>query len=180
MATRGELARVVRGRRPGEAPLAALHRHFLDGLDRHDPITGLNDDPRVLAYHGMVFSTPSLAARVTGHAAVEEAALADALDEATGGTRRDERGRPAVGARPDGLTGRLAAAQIVAAQRVLARDNWRRLTSGHTATQAHPEATAAADHAFTLLGAGLAPYRAEPRQGVSVVITTGRPPGCRC
>ncbi|MFI1194886.1 TetR/AcrR family transcriptional regulator [Micromonospora sp. NPDC020750] len=155
---RGESARVVRGRRPGEAPLAALRRHFLDGLDRRDPVTGLNDDPRVLAYHGMVFSTPSLAARVAGHAAAEEAALADALDDAAG-TRRDERGRPEPEARPDGLTGRLAAAQIVAAQRVLARDNWRRLTEGCTAARAHPEAVAAADHAFTLLDAGLAPYR---------------------
>ena len=60
----GEAARVVRRARPGEAPLAALRRHFLDGLERRDPVTGLNDHPGCSAYHRMVFETPSLAARV--------------------------------------------------------------------------------------------------------------------
>ncbi|HTF12739.1 MAG TPA: TetR family transcriptional regulator, partial [Asanoa sp.] len=63
----GEAARVVRDRSEGERPLAALRRHFLDGLRDRDPVTGLNDHPQVLAYHRMVFETPSLAARVASY-----------------------------------------------------------------------------------------------------------------
>src|SRR3954451_7689964 len=36
-----ETPRVVRGRAPGESPLAPLHRHRRAALARHDPITGL-------------------------------------------------------------------------------------------------------------------------------------------
>jgi len=130
----GEAARVVRGRRPGESPLAALRRHFLDGLDRRDPVTGLNDHPQVLAFHRLVFSTPSLAARVASYTEAEEATLSEAL----GG----------------GLTARVAAGQIVATQRILARDNWRQLIEGHSAAQIHLKATKAANEAFDLLERG--------------------------
>src|SRR5262245_59595017 len=68
----GEAARVVRARDPGEDPLTALHRHFLDGLQRRDPVTGLNDNAEVLGYHDLVFSTPNLAVRVAGFAARDE------------------------------------------------------------------------------------------------------------
>lgn len=134
----GEAARVVRQRRPGESPLAALRRHFLDGLDRRDPVTGLNDHEQVLAYHRLVFSTPGLAARVASYTETEEAALADAL----GG----------------GVTARLAAGQIIAVQRILARDNWRRLIEGQPAARVHGEAVAAANAAFDLLERGLADH----------------------
>jgi hypothetical protein len=131
----GEAARVVRGRRSGESPLAALRRHFLDGLDRRDPVTGLNDHERVLAYHRMVFSTPSLAARVASYTEAEEAALAEVL----GG----------------GLTARVAAGQVVATQRILARDNWRQLIEGRSADEVYPAAATAANEAFDLLERGL-------------------------
>src|SRR6059036_3770863 len=53
----GETARVV----AHEAhPLAALRRHFLDGLERCDPVTGLNEHPDVLAFHTLLYGTPSL------------------------------------------------------------------------------------------------------------------------
>ncbi|MDP9844246.1 TetR/AcrR family transcriptional regulator [Streptosporangium lutulentum] len=130
----GEAARVVRRREQGEAPLAALHRHFLAGLDRREPVTGLNDIPEVLGYHRMIFETPSLAARVLHYTATDEEALAEALAEIT-----------------DELTARLVAAQVVAVQRVLARGNWLRLVRGETAEQIHPSAVAAADRAFRLL-----------------------------
>jgi AcrR family transcriptional regulator len=135
----GEAARVVRRRPPGEDPLTALHRHFLAGLDRRDPVTGLNDEPEVLAYHRMVFSTPSLLARLFQHANQDERALGDVLGELMGD-----------------LTAQLTAAQVIAVQRVLARENWRRLSEGRTAADVHPEAVATADHAFALLHAGLA------------------------
>ncbi|MEU8382883.1 TetR family transcriptional regulator [Streptosporangium sp. NPDC048865] len=130
----GEAARVVRGRGTGETPLAALHRHFLDGLARRDPVTGLNDHPEVLGYHRMVFGTPSLAARVLHHMALDEEALAAALAEGT-----------------DELTALLVAGQVLVTQRVLARRNWLILVGGATAEETYPSAVAAADHAFALL-----------------------------
>jgi AcrR family transcriptional regulator len=134
----GEAARVVAGRSAGERPLAALRRHFLDGLRDRDPVTGLNDHPQVLAYHRMVFETPSLAARVASYTEADEVALADALDP---------RG---------GLTARLAAGQILVVQRILARDNWHRLIGGRTAAQVYRPAVTAANRAFDQLGSGLA------------------------
>lgn len=32
---------MVTAREPDQSPLDALHHHFLDGLDRRDPVTGL-------------------------------------------------------------------------------------------------------------------------------------------
>ncbi|MFI6825131.1 TetR/AcrR family transcriptional regulator [Micromonospora sp. NPDC050187] len=131
----GEGARVLRNRADGESPLDALHRHFRDGLARRDPVTGLNDHPEVLAYHEMVFTTPALLARLAQHAERDE----EALTVAWGG--------------PDPFTARLAAAQVVATHRVLARHNWRRLVDGVPADQVYPGALAEADRAFRLLRA---------------------------
>jgi AcrR family transcriptional regulator len=137
----GEAARVVGGRSSRQSPLAALRRHFLRGLAERDPVTGLNDHPEVLAYHRMVFATPSLAQGVLRFAEADEVALAEALSES---------GPPA--------TARLAAAQIVAVQRVLARENWAQLTAGRPADEVEPEAVRAAERGFTLLRSGLSPY----------------------
>lgn len=137
----GEAARVVRQRPAHQPPLAALREHFLAGLARRDPVTGLNDHPEVLAFHDLVFSTPSLAARVNEYVARDEEALAAALAEAA----------PAL----DELTARLAAAQIIAVQRVLARENWRRLAAGEPAAAVHEAAKASAGTAFRLLATGL-------------------------
>jgi AcrR family transcriptional regulator len=130
----GEAARVVRGREPGERPLEALRRHFLGGLARRDPVTGLNDHPEVVAYHRMVFSTPSLAARLFQHMAQDEQALADALAELT-----------------DELTAGLVAGQVLAAQRVLARRNWAMLAEGRPMAEVEREAIGASERAFSLL-----------------------------
>jgi AcrR family transcriptional regulator len=134
----GEAARVVRQRPAHQTPLAALHEHFLDGLARRDPVTGLNDHPGVLAFHNLVFSTPSLSARLNDYVARDEEALADAL------TLRDN------------LTARLAATQIIAVRRVLARENWRRLAEGESADASYDRAKTEADNAFSLLASGLA------------------------
>ncbi|GAB2961850.1 TetR family transcriptional regulator [Micromonospora polyrhachis] len=136
---RGEAARVVRGREAGVTPLVALHRHFRDGLDRRDPVTGLNDDPEVLAFHRMVFATPGLVTRIGQHAEQDEFVLAEALVEA-------------------GLTdlvARLMAGQVVSGQRILARRNWHWLADGRSAADVHPQAVRDADQAFALLHAGL-------------------------
>ncbi|MDN0194253.1 TetR family transcriptional regulator [Streptomyces sp. S.PNR 29] len=128
----GEAARVVG---QGPSPVEALRRHFLDGLERSDPITGLNDDPEVLAFHTLLYGTPALVARLHGQLERSEAALAEAL----GG----------------GLDARLAAGQIVAVQRILAQDNWRRIAAGERVADVRADAVAAAERAFALLAAGL-------------------------
>jgi AcrR family transcriptional regulator len=130
----GEAARVVGGRGPGVSPLTALHRHFRDGLDRRDPVTGLNDHPGVLAFHQLVFTTPSLAARLMQYARDNEEALATALGE--------------------GITAQLQSAQVIATQRILARVTWHKLVAGRTADDVYPEAVADADLAFALLRNG--------------------------
>ena len=130
----GEAARVVRDRQPGVPPLTALHQHFRAGLDRRDPVTGLNDHPEVLAFHRLVFTTPSLAGRLIQYTQDNEETLAAAL----GGD----------------ITARLQAAQVLAVQRVLARTTWQRLVAGQTADDVYPEAVADADRAFALLATG--------------------------
>jgi AcrR family transcriptional regulator len=127
----GEAARVVRDRRVGVSPVTALHEHFRAGLDRYEPVTGLNDHPEVVAFHRLVFGTPSLAGRLTGYLLADEEALAGAL-----GT---------------GIGARLRAAQVLAVQRVLARANWQKIADGRTAAEVHPEAVADADLAFAQL-----------------------------
>jgi AcrR family transcriptional regulator len=139
-----EAARTVAGRHPGETPLAALRRQFLDGLDRRDPVTGLNDSPEVLAFHRLLYSTPSLAARIPQFTARAEAALAAALREAAP--------TPADDIAPD-----VAAAQIIATQRVLALRTYHQIAAGHPADPLHPTAVAAAHQAFDLLATGLTP-----------------------
>ncbi|GAB7040118.1 MULTISPECIES: TetR/AcrR family transcriptional regulator [Catenuloplanes] len=135
----GEPARVVRARPAGVAPLAALRAHFRAGLDARDPVTGLNDHPQVLAYHRLVFETPALAARVAAHAAGDEESLAAAL----------------AGADTPGSAEFVAAGQIVAARRILARENWRHLATGESADARHPGAVEAAEDAFAMLANGL-------------------------
>jgi AcrR family transcriptional regulator len=130
----GEAARVVRERQPGVSPLTALHRHFRLGLDERDPVTGLNDHSNVLAFHRLVFGTPSLAARLTQYALDDE----ESLTEALGGDIR----------------ARIQAAQVIAVQRVLARATWQKLVAGRSADEIYPEAVADADAAFELLRHG--------------------------
>ncbi len=127
----GEAARVVRDREPGVSPVMALYRHFRAGLDRYEPVTGLNDHPEVVAFHRLVFTTPSLAGRLTRYMLEDEVALADALGP--------------------GIEARLRAAQVLAVQRVLARANWQKIADGRTASDVHSEAVADADLAFAQL-----------------------------
>ncbi|MEU0947753.1 TetR family transcriptional regulator [Streptomyces canus] len=128
-----EAARVVE--QSDEAPLVALRRHFLDGLAREDPVTGLNDHPAVLAFHSLLYGTPALVARAHGHLERQEAALAEVL----GGD----------------LDARLAAGQIIAVRRILAMENWGRIAKGETVEDVRGDAVAAAERGFGVLAAGL-------------------------
>ncbi|MFE0799906.1 TetR/AcrR family transcriptional regulator [Streptomyces sp. NPDC058812] len=128
----GEAARVAG---EGPAPLPALRRHFLAGLERSDPVTGLSDHPDVLAFHTLLYGTPALVARLHTHLERSESALAEAL----GGD----------------LEARLAAGQIIAVQRILAQENWRRIAGGEGVADVRSDAVAAAERAFGRLAAGL-------------------------
>ncbi|MEU3528884.1 TetR family transcriptional regulator [Streptomyces sp. NPDC038707] len=135
-----EAARVAAG---AADPVAALGRHFLAGLDRRDPVTGLNDHPEVLAFHRLLYGTPSLVARAYAHQERSEAALAEAL----GGD----------------LDARLAAGQIIAVQRVLALENWRRIAAGEPVERVAPDAVRVAERAFGRL-AGVLPELRPPAE----------------
>ncbi|WP_420034805.1 TetR/AcrR family transcriptional regulator [Streptomyces sp. cg28] len=131
-----EAARVVAGRGAGESALEALRRHFLAGLERRDPVTGLCDHPAVLAYQRLLYGTPALVARLYGYQERSEKALAAAL------------GRPEFEAR-------LAAGQIVAVQRVLAQENGRRIAAGESADAIEADAVRAAELGFGQLAHGV-------------------------
>ncbi|MEU6776369.1 TetR family transcriptional regulator [Streptomyces sp. NPDC046759] len=137
-----EAARVVAG--AGD-PVDALRRHFLAGLERRDPVTGLNDNPEVLAFHTLLYGTPALVARAYAHLERSETALAGAL----GG----------------GLDARLAAGQIVAVQRILAQENWRRVAAGERIEEVEPDAVRAAERAFRRLAEGLPDLKGRMRLG---------------
>ncbi|MFE7896262.1 TetR family transcriptional regulator [Streptomyces sp. NPDC057424] len=132
----GEAARVVAGAEG--AAVEALRRHFVAGLERGDPVTGLSDRPDVLAFHALLYGTPALVARAHTHQERSEAALAEVL----GGD----------------LDARLAAGQIMAVLRVLALENWRRIAAGERVADVRPAAVAAAERAFGWLAAGLPPH----------------------
>ncbi|MFI6384166.1 TetR/AcrR family transcriptional regulator [Streptomyces sp. NPDC050658] len=131
-----EAARVVTDRPARRTPLEALQRHFLDGLERRDPVTGLCDNPHVLAFQRLMYGTPSLVARMYEYQDRSERALAEAL----GG---------------EALPARLAAGQIIAVQRILALENWRRIDAGESADEVWPDAVVSANRAFGRLRSGL-------------------------
>ncbi len=135
-----ESARVVAARADGESPLDALRRNFLDGLERRDPVTGLCDVPEVLAFHRLLYGTPSLVARLYAYQGRSEAALARALG--------------------DGAADRLAAGQIIAVLRILALENWHRISAGQSADEVYGDAVEAAERGFVQLRSGLGPGRA--------------------
>jgi AcrR family transcriptional regulator len=127
---RGEAARVVR--EASVPPVQALREHFLAGLAEHEPTTGLNDHPQVVAYYNLVFSTPALATRLREFMDDDERALAEIL----GGD----------------LTAELLAAQLLSTQRILAYRNWSAISGGQSADDRHPTAVAEAEAAFDRLG----------------------------
>ncbi|WP_326659359.1 TetR family transcriptional regulator [Streptomyces sp. NBC_00385] len=130
-----ESARVVAGRAEDESPLDALRRHYLDGLERRDPVTGLCDVPQVLAFHRLLYGTPSLVARLYGYQSRSEAALARVLG--------------------DRAADRLAAGQIIAVLRILSLENWQRISEGRSADQVYADAVEAAEQGFAQLRSGL-------------------------
>ncbi|MBW8088486.1 TetR family transcriptional regulator [Streptomyces hygroscopicus subsp. hygroscopicus] len=136
-----ESARVVRARPAHTAPLDALRDHFLDGLRRRDPITGLNDMPQIRELTQLIFRTPALIDRMQRFRAGGERALTEALCDTTDAPE---------------LIARMASVQIIAVQWALAMENFERLISGETADARYPDAARSAEQAFALLANGLA------------------------
>ncbi|MFF4011959.1 TetR/AcrR family transcriptional regulator [Streptomyces sp. NPDC001717] len=134
-----EVARIVRERPAGLTPVGAVREHFLAALAERDPITGLCDHPNVLAFQGLLYSTAGLQARIAHYTAREVELLAAVLEAES---------VPAFSAR-------LAALHLVTVRHELGRENWRRLSAGQSADDAHPAAVAEADRAFAMLADGL-------------------------
>ncbi|MGI5246290.1 TetR/AcrR family transcriptional regulator [Dactylosporangium sp. CA-139066] len=130
-----ELAETVRTRAPGESPVDALHRHFLDGLSRRDPVTGLCDKPEVLAVQRLIHETPALMHRALVILYSAEEALAKELGP--------------------GFRAQAAAAMITGARNTLVLENTARLLAGETSDTVYSIAVQNANEAFELLRSGL-------------------------
>ncbi|MFJ1705124.1 TetR family transcriptional regulator [Kitasatospora sp. NPDC088346] len=168
----GEAARVVRERPPGLPPLAALERHQLERLAAHDPVTGLNDHPEVLAFMRLVYDTPGLSSHLRDYIAEDTDALTAALADARADAERaDADARPDPGTDPDArpdpdadpaagtgpLVPRLIATQFIGVRQELVLANWRRLAAGTPMGEAHRLAVAEVAEAFALLRDGAGP-----------------------
>lgn len=136
----GEAARVVWARPARSSAFAALSAHFLDGLERRDPVTGLCDDPTALDLYRLITKNAVLANGLLAQRTRDAALLAEALQATT-----SARALPA----------RLAAAQFAATQHLLADDNATLLGAGRTADERYPGAVSDAEEAFTLLRNGV-------------------------
>ncbi|WP_037973428.1 TetR family transcriptional regulator [Streptomyces sp. NRRL WC-3742] len=155
-----DLVAVVRGRRSGESAVAAVRRHFLDGLERRDALAGLDGRPHVLAFQRMVLAAPGLRLRVLDQAMRSVDALAAVLAEEAREEAREESGEESGGA--GGFAARTAAAQLCAVRTELVRENVRRLAEGEEAEVVHADAVAAAERAFAQLEHGLGGYCVRP------------------
>lgn len=128
-----EAARVVQS--TSDSPVDALRDHFLAGLARRDPVTGLNDHPNVLAYNRLVFNTPALETRLAQFIASDQQALAVALG--------------------NHLQAEVAAGCLIAVHQILSRRNWRAMSSGTSADVYYPTAQAEAVTAYNRLTQGV-------------------------
>jgi AcrR family transcriptional regulator len=134
-----EPAAVVRQRKVGQTPHAAMREYWLTALAERQPMTGLSDRPHVLRILQLIQTTPALAARNVQYQDQSQRLLAEALIEE----------------HSSDLTARLVAAQILGAQHVLEAENSRRIMAGETPDEIYPDAVAATEHAFRLLERGL-------------------------
>ena len=135
-------ALVVRERPSGMPALRALRESFLDRLARRDILTGLNDTPAAITFHDLLYTTPSVMARLTGYMLDRERDLSAELLASAGLS--------------DEFTARLVAAQVFGAQRVLGDFSAREIRAGRSADDAYPAAVGRAETAFDLLENGLA------------------------
>ncbi|TJZ54578.1 TetR family transcriptional regulator [Streptomyces piniterrae] len=137
----GSLARTVTDRQAGESALAALRRAFTDAAKAAEPVAGFSGPD----FAGMIADSPTLSARLRDLHDLREAALADALAEATGAARDD-------------ITPRTAAALLGAVHRTLFQRIQELTLAGQDNPRISATVTAAADSAFGMLEPSLADY----------------------
>jgi AcrR family transcriptional regulator len=128
------LAHAVDARRPGESAVAAVRRAFVEAVARDDPTVGLS--PQVAQFWRVVEASPALQARLRWIGEQAEAALAARL--------------AALGP-PGRVPARVAAALIVAVDRVLYADIRRRMLAGDDPATVRAEVTALAGSSYALL-----------------------------
>ena len=174
-----DLAGTVRGRAPGETPVAALHRFVRSELDRRAEWTQLHDGVTPFARMGLASPTLTLAfVRLWGEI---EADLARAFEEIgtdgaeagrdlgsvagqamgllqAGGPADEELGRLAASITVARIRAEVAAGQVAAAVRALTTANLIRQAAGLTTEQTAAQSYAEAAAAFALLESGLSGF----------------------
>ncbi|KQX52095.1 MULTISPECIES: TetR/AcrR family transcriptional regulator [unclassified Streptomyces] len=135
------LADTVTSRQAGESALSALRRAFADAAAVADPVAGFSGPD----FARMVADSPTLSARLRDLHDLREAALADALADATGVPR-------------GGITPRVAAALLGAVHRTLFRCIQELTLAGQDNARISATVIAEADRAFGLLEPSLADY----------------------
>ncbi|MEC3919647.1 TetR/AcrR family transcriptional regulator [Nocardia sp. CDC160] len=142
------LAKAVREREPGESAAAAVRRGFLERLRADDPTLGLS--PAATAFWQLIDDSPALQARLRQLGERTEAALAQALSEATHAT-------------PDDPTPRLVAAILAGLDRALHAEIRRGILAGERPETVRARVIGAATRDFDTALTGLADYAT--RQG---------------
>ncbi|GGM26357.1 TetR family transcriptional regulator [Streptomyces fumigatiscleroticus] len=135
------LATTVTGRQVGESALSALRRAFADAATDADPVAGFSGPD----FARMIADSPTLSARLRDLHDLREAALADALADATAAPRGD-------------ITPRTAAALIGAVHRTLFQRIQELTLAGQDNARISATVVAEADSAFGLLEPSLADY----------------------
>ncbi|MEU3664317.1 TetR family transcriptional regulator [Streptomyces sp. NPDC032940] len=137
------LAGTVASRRTGESALSALHHAFTEAAANADPVAGFSGP----GFARMIADSPTLSARLRDLHDLREAALADALADATGAPCGD-------------ITPRTAAALLGAVHRTLFQRIQELTLIGQDNARISATVTAEADRAFALLAPSLADYAA--------------------
>ncbi|MTE16600.1 TetR/AcrR family transcriptional regulator [Nocardia aurantiaca] len=137
------LAQAVREREQGESAAAAIRRAFLDRMRRDEPTLGLS--PGATAFWRMIDESPALQARLRRLGEQSEAALAEALAEATNTS-------------PEDPTARLAAAALAGLDRALHAEIRRATLMGADPDTVRATVIRAATEGFDAAVAGLADY----------------------
>ncbi|GHE90610.1 TetR family transcriptional regulator [Streptomyces longispororuber] len=135
------LAATVTGRPTGESALAALRRAFTDAAAAADPVAGFSGPD----FARMIADSPTLGARLRDLHDLREAALADALADATGVPRDD-------------ITPRTAAALLGAVHRTLFQRIQDLTLAGQDNERISATVLTEAHRAFGLLEPALADY----------------------
>ncbi|MEU8659029.1 TetR/AcrR family transcriptional regulator [Actinoplanes philippinensis] len=156
------LAHAVRDRGPGETPAAAVHRAFLERLDRDDATLGL--DPGAARFWRVVDDSPALLARARLLRELTEEALATALTAAAPTATTLTAAAPTAttltattlpaAAPPDAASlasGHLAAALLSAADHALHAEIRRRITRGESPESVRAVIRATAGRVFAVL-----------------------------